>query len=148
MLFRSNNYRLRLFNGDQGIFLKFLNPDTGNVELKAVFPVDGELKTFYEYELHHLQPAYAMTVHKSQGSEYDHLALILPALSLDHGKDGTQSPRLRELMNREMLYTALTRAKKSVLILGEQEVLESAALHKVSRYSGLGAALASKSALS
>ena len=143
-----NNYRLRLFNGDQGIFLKFLNPDTGNVELKAVFPVDGELKTFYEYELHHLQPAYAMTVHKSQGSEYDHLALILPALSLDHGKDGTQSPRLRELMNREMLYTALTRAKKSVLILGEQEVLESAALHKVSRYSGLGAALASKSALS
>jgi len=43
-----------------------------------------------------------------------------------------------------MLYTALTRAKKSVLIIGEQSVLEEAALHKVSRYSGIGAALVSK----
>ena len=43
-----------------------------------------------------------------------------------------------------MLYTALTRAKKSVLILGDQSVLESAAIHKVLRYSGLGTALRSK----
>jgi ATP-dependent exoDNAse (exonuclease V) alpha subunit len=43
-----------------------------------------------------------------------------------------------------MLYTALTRAKKSVLIMGDQRVLESAAMHKVLRYSGLGAALRSK----
>ena len=143
-----NNYLLQLFNGDQGIFLKFLNPDSGNVELKAVFSVDGTFKSFYEYALHHLQSAYAITVHKSQGSEYDHLALILPASSKEQGEAEPESRNLRELMSREMLYTALTRAKKSVLILGEQNVLESAALHKVSRYSGLGAALRRKKDLS
>ena len=139
-----NNYRLQLFNGDQGIFLKFINPESREVELKAVFAVDGVFKTFYQYELHHLQTAYAITVHKSQGSEYDHLALILPALSSDHVVGETASRSIGELMSREMLYTALTRAKKSVLILGEQSVLEGAALHKVSRYSGIGAALVSK----
>ena len=124
--------------------MKFLNPDTGNVELKAVFPVDGELKTFYEYELHHLQPAYAMTVHKSQGSEYDHLALILPAYTTVDVNSESEKITQRELMSREMLYTALTRAKKSVLIMGDQRVLETAAMHKVVRYSGIGAALRSK----
>jgi exodeoxyribonuclease V alpha subunit len=139
-----NNYRLQLFNGDQGIFLKFFNPESREVELKAVFAVDGVFKTFYQYELHHLQTAYAITVHKSQGSEYDHLALILPALSRDHVAGEAASRSIGELMSREMLYTALTRAKKSVLILGEQSVLEGAVLHKVSRYSGIGAALVSK----
>ena len=139
-----NNYMYRLFNGDQGIFLKFLNPDTNEMELKAVFPVEGVFKTFYEHELHHLYPAYATTVHKSQGSEYNHLALILPTLSIDSGKAELETRRVRELMSREMLYTALTRAVKSVLIIGEQSVLESAALHKVSRYSGLGTSLRSK----
>jgi len=54
------------------------------------------------------------------------------------------SRSIAELMSREMLYTALTRAKKSVLILGEQSVLEGAALNKVARYSGISAALKSK----
>ena len=105
---------------------------------------NGVFKTFFQYELHHLQTAYAITVHKSQGSEYDHLALILPALSSDHVVGETASRSIGELMSREMLYTALTRAKKSVLILGEQSVLEEAAQYKVSRYSGIGSALASK----
>ena len=139
-----NNYKLQLFNGDQGIFLKFINPESREVELKAVFAVEGEFKTFYQYELHHLQTAYAITVHKSQGSEYNHLALILPALSRERWASENESRSIGELMSREMLYTALTRAKKSVLILGEQSVLEEAALHKVSRYSGIGAALVSK----
>ena len=92
-----------------------------------MFPVEGEFKTFYERELHHLYPAYATTVHKSQGSEYNHLVLILPTLSIDSGKAELETRRVRELMSREMLYTALTRAVKSVLIIGEQSVLESAA---------------------
>jgi exodeoxyribonuclease V alpha subunit len=139
-----NNYKLQLFNGDQGIFLKFINPESREVELKVVFAVEGEFKTFYQYELHHLQTAYAITVHKSQGSEYNHLALILPALSRERWASENESRSIGELMSREMLYTALTRAKKSVLILGEQSVLEEVALHKVSRYSGIGAALVSK----
>ena len=139
-----NNYRLQLFNGDHGIFLKFINPERREVELKAVFVVNGVFKTFFQYELHHLQTAYAITVHKSQGSEYDNLALILPSLNRASGVDVAELRSIGELINREMLYTALTRAKKSVLILGEQSVLEEAAQNKVSRYSGIGTALASK----
>ena len=128
-----NNYRLRLFNGDQGIFLNFLNSETKKIELKAVFEVEGKFKTFYAHQLHHLQPAYATTIHKSQGAEFDHLALILPELV-----------RMHHIMSREMLYTALTRAKKSVLILGDRTVLETAALHKEKRYSGLGSIIRRK----
>ncbi len=139
-----NNYQHKLFNGDQGIFLKFIHPVTKKVELKAVFPVEEEHKTFYVHELHHLHPAYATSVHKSQGSEYDHLALILPAFTTVGVNSESEKRTQRELMSREMLYTALTRAKKSVLIMGDQRVLESAAMHKVLRYSGLGAALRGK----
>ena len=128
-----NNYRLRLFNGDQGIFLNCFNSETKKLELKAVFEVEGKYKTFYSHELHHLQSAYAITVHKSQGSEFDHLALILPELSIDPKIGKSQPGRMRNIMSREMLYTALTRAKKSVLILGEKTVLESATLNKEKR---------------
>ena len=139
-----NNYRLRLFNGDQGIFLNCLNSETKKLELKAVFEVEGKVKTFYGHQLHHLQPAYATTVHKSQGSEFDHLALILPELSIDKKLGKFEPGRVRNIMSREMLYTALTRAKKSVLILGEKTVLETAALNKEKRYSGLGSLIRSK----
>jgi len=139
-----NNYRLRLFNGDQGIFLNCLNSETKKLELKAVFEVEGEVKTFYGHQLHHLQSAYATTVHKSQGSEFDHLALILPELSIDPKIDELEPSRMRKNMSREMLYTALTRAKKSVLILGEKTVLETAALNKEKRYSGIGSLIRSK----
>ena len=139
-----NNYRLRLFSGDQGIFLNCLNSETKKLELKAVFEVEGKVKTFYVHQLNHLQPAYATTVHKSQGSEFDHLALILPELGIDPIVGEPESGRMRNIMSREMLYTALTRAKKSVLILGEKTVLESAALNKEKRYSGLKSLIRSK----
>ena len=112
--------------------------------MKAVFEVEGKFKTFYVYEIHHLQPAYATTVHKSQGSEFDHLALILPELSIDPIIGKLEPRRIRNIMSREMLYTALTRAKNSVLILGEKVVLETAALNKEKRYSGLGSLIRSK----
>ena len=139
-----NNYRLRLFNGDQGIFLNCLNSETKKLELKAVFEVEGKVKTFYGHQLHHLQPAYATTVHKSQGSEFDHLALILPELSIDRKIVKTEPSQMLNILSREMLYTALTRAKKSVLILGEKTVLETAALNKEKRFSGIGSLLRSK----
>ena len=141
-----NNYRLRLFNGDQGIFLNCLNSETKKLELKAVFEVEGTVKTFYGHQLHHLHPAYATTVHKSQGSEFDHLALILPELSIDPKIGKPETGRMQHIMSREMLYTALTRAKKSVLILGKKAVLETAAVHKEKRYSGLGSLIRSKKA--
>ena len=91
-----------------------------------------------------MQSAYATTVHKSQGSEFDHLALILPERSIDPIINKFESGRTHNIMSREMLYTALTRAKKSVLILGEKTVLETAALNKEKRYSGLGALIRTK----
>ena len=136
--------RIRLFNGDQGIFLNCLNSETKKLELKVVFEVEGKVKTFYGHQLHHLQPAYATTVHKSQGSEFDHLALILPELSIDRKIVKTEPSQMLNILSREMLYTALTRAKKSVLILGEKTVLETAALNKEKRYSGLGPLIRNK----
>ena len=109
--------------------------------MKAVFEVEGKVKTFYGHQLHYLQPAYATTVHKSQGSEFDHLALILPELSIDSIIGKPEPNQMRNIMSREMLYTALTRAKKSVLILGEKTVLETAALNKEKRFCGLGSLL-------
>ena len=112
--------------------------------MKAVFEVEGKFKTFFGHQLNYLQPAYATTVHKSQGSEFDHLALILPELSIDPKIGKPEPVRMRNIMSREMLYTALTRSKKSVLILGEKTVLETAALNKEKRYSGLGSLIRSK----
>ena len=139
-----NNYHLGLFNGDQGIFLNFIDSETKKLELKAVFNVEGKVKTFYSHQLHNLQSAYATTVHKSQGSEFDHLALILPEPSIDPTIYNPEPDRKHNIMSREMLYTALTRAKKSVLILGEKTVLETAALNKEKRFSGLGALIRTK----
>ena len=139
-----NNYHLGLFNGDQGIFLNFIDSETKKLELKAVFEVEGKVKTFYGHQLNYLQSAYATTVHKSQGSEFDHLALILPELSIDRKIVKTEPSQMLNILSREMLYTALTRAKKSVLILGEKTMLETAALNKEKRYSGLGSIIRSK----
>ena len=100
--------------------------------------------SFYGHQLHHLQPAYATTVHKSQGSEFDHLALILPELRIDPKIGKPETGRMQHIMSREMLYTALTRAKKSVLILGKKAVLETVAVHKEKRYSGLRSLIRSK----
>ena len=136
-----NNYKLKLFNGDQGVFLKFFNPNKREFELKVVFLVEGVFKTFYQHELHHLQTAYAITVHKSQGSEYNHIALILPNLKINKTENTIQLTGNRNIMSREMLYTALTRARKSVLIIGDKNVLEESTLNKVIRYSGIGDAL-------
>ena len=112
--------------------------------MKAVFEVEGKVKTFYGHQFHDLQPAYATTVHKSQGSEFDHLALILPELSIDRKIVKTEPSQMLNILSREMLYTALTRAKKSILILGEKILLETAALNNEKRYSGLGTLLRSK----
>ena len=68
--------------------------------------------------------AYALTVHKSQGSEYEHIILILPPVP---------SP----VLSRELVYTALTRARKSVEIWSSDSILEKAVLSRTVRKSGL-----------
>ena len=97
-----------VFNGDMGI-LKEVNEfaDTAEVEFE-----DGRFATYSFKQLEELELAYAITIHKSQGSEYP--AVILPILS---------GPRM--LMNRNLLYTAVTRARKCVTVVGSIEEFEN-----------------------
>ena len=71
-----------------------------------------------------VEPAWAITVHKAQGSEYDDIALLLP------------DKYIRPL-SRELLYTAVTRARRSVVIVGSTAVLEEGAMRPVDRLSGV-----------
>ena len=93
-----------VFNGDTGI-LREINEfaETAEVEFE-----DGRLATYSFKQLEELELAYAITIHKSQGSEYP--AVILPVLS---------GPQM--LLNRNLLYTAVTRARKCVTVVGSAE---------------------------
>ncbi len=120
VLILRNDYSTRLFNGDLGILLQ---DDLG--ELRAWFPGENnEMRSFAPGQLPEHETAFAMTVHKAQGSEFGSALIILPEID---------SP----ILTRELLYTAVTRAKSRVQ-LWWTEVALSAALHRrVSRWSGL-----------
>ncbi len=122
-----NNYNLGLFNGDSGVILP--DPESGG-ELRAFFLTgQGQVRRFLPSRLPLHETAFAMTVHKSQGSEFERLLLILPE------KD---SP----LLTRELLYTAITRARQEAEIWASEEILRAAIARRVSRTSGLRDALA------
>ncbi|MFN3786290.1 MAG: exodeoxyribonuclease V subunit alpha, partial [Thiothrix sp.] len=106
-----NDYRQNLFNGDIGIVL----PDA-SAELRVYFPdgVAGQYRTVAPVRLPAHETAWAMTIHKSQGSEFEQVLLILP--------DDDNSP----LLGRELLYTAITRAKQGIHILASRATLERA----------------------
>ncbi len=111
-----------IFNGDMGI-IRIINPTT---ELMEVEFDDNRYVVYSFKDLEELELAYAVTVHKSQGSEYP--AVVIPVLS---------GPSM--LMNRNILYTAVTRAKKCVCLVGIEStvaaMIENAGEHK--RYSSL-----------
>ncbi|WP_243370966.1 exodeoxyribonuclease V subunit alpha [Geotalea sp. SG265] len=121
-----NDYSLRLFNGDMGIIL----PDpAANNELRAFFATgEGTLKSVLPLRLPEHETAFAMTVHKSQGSEFDRILLLLP-------------DRHSEVLTRELIYTALTRAKHAVEICGSGDVFVRATASRTVRSSGLRDAL-------
>ncbi len=119
-----NDYDQRLFNGDVGLFLALEG------EIRAVFSAgEGGVRALSPARLPGHETVFAMTVHKSQGSEFDRIALVLPE------KD---SP----LLSRELVYTALTRARKSVTLHGSPEILAAALSRRTLRFSGLAEALA------
>ncbi|WP_319931569.1 exodeoxyribonuclease V subunit alpha [Xenorhabdus santafensis] len=115
-----NDSTLGLFNGDIGIMLK--NRDN---ELKAYFQLsDGQIKGFQPSRLPQHETAYVMTVHKSQGSEFEHTALVLPT---------QYSP----IVSRELVYTALTRARERLTLYAHKPVLDKAVATVTQRRSGL-----------
>jgi exodeoxyribonuclease V alpha subunit len=125
----SNDYQLRLFNGDVGIL--FPDQDAGG-QLCAYFPADGGgFRKLLPGRLKTYETVYAMTVHKSQGSEFDHVMLLLP-------------DRPSKVVTRELVYTAITRAKKSVEIWGSELALREALSRTTRRESGLKDALSKK----
>ncbi|MBW2104901.1 MAG: exodeoxyribonuclease V subunit alpha [Deltaproteobacteria bacterium] len=129
VLITRNDYNLQLFNGDMGIVLS--DPSVNN-ELRVFFySTDGAFKKFHPLQLPEHETVYAMTVHKSQGSEFDKALLVLP---------DRESP----VLTRELIYTGITRAKKSVEIWANERVFRFAVSRHIERTSGLRDALWSK----
>ena len=121
-----NDYDLQVFNGDTGIILE--DPEGGH-GLRAFFPSpEGDLKKIHPVRLPEHETVYAVTVHKSQGSEFDRVLLILP---------DRDSP----VLTRELIYTAITRAREHVEIWGTEAVFRAAVGRRTERTSGLRDAL-------
>jgi exodeoxyribonuclease V alpha subunit len=118
----TNDYNMKLFNGDVGIV--FPGSDHSDT-LRVCFPApDGGIRTVSPLRLPVHETVYAMTVHKSQGSEFDRVLLLLPY----HDS---------ELLSRELLYTGITRAKNEVAVWGKREIFAAALERRIERKSGL-----------
>ncbi|MCX5864650.1 MAG: exodeoxyribonuclease V subunit alpha [Deltaproteobacteria bacterium] len=127
VLIQANSYPLRLFNGETGI----LWPAEDGEGLKAFFFSENRegVRSYSLRQLPAHETAFAMTIHKSQGSEFDRVALVLP------GEDST-------LLSRELLYTGISRARRQVALVGRPQEIEAAVGRRVERASGLGEKLA------
>ena len=120
VMITSNNYELSLFNGDIGLVR-----EDENGELKVWFEDKGNLLSFSPSYVSNAETVFAMTIHKSQGSEFEKVMVILP--------DMEDVP----LLTRELLYTAVTRAKNKVIVQGEEKAILKAADSYVKRGSGI-----------
>jgi exodeoxyribonuclease V alpha subunit len=130
VLMTRNDYTLGLMNGDIGVTLEVPALD-GGTHLRVAFKsdIDGpngdsRVRLVQPSRLGSYEPAYAMTVHKSQGSEFDHVALILPSENTT-------------VVSRELLYTAVTRTRSSFHLIGSAEIIDSAVLRPTRRHSAL-----------
>lgn len=117
-----NDYNLGLFNGDTGIALP------AGDSLRVFFPAAQGFTSFAPSRLPRLETCYAMTVHKSQGSEFGHTVLVLP-----------EEPC--PVLGRELLYTALTRARQRFTLIGTAEIVGLSVLRLTHRNSGIGEVL-------
>jgi exodeoxyribonuclease V alpha subunit len=125
VMITKNDYQLDLYNGDIGICVQ--GDDGRSQRLVVVFDKDGP-KAFPPSHLGEHTTVHAMTIHKSQGSQFGEVVVVLP----------DESSRL---LTRELLYTAVTRARARVRIVGTEEVVRAAIGRSVQRASGLGSRL-------
>ncbi|WP_109126189.1 exodeoxyribonuclease V subunit alpha [Dyella sp. C11] len=130
VLVTRNDYSLGLMNGDVGIALR-VPDDQGNLQLRVAFEVAGDagsdatrIRFVLPSRLGERETVYAMTVHKSQGSEFEHAALVLP---------GDASA----VLTRELLYTGITRARRWFSLLAPASIVQLAVEQPVHRHSGL-----------
>ncbi|MFC0323894.1 exodeoxyribonuclease V subunit alpha [Gallibacterium melopsittaci] len=116
-----NDHNVRLFNGDIGLVL----PDEqGN--LKVWFETEQSFRDVLPSRVPSAEPAYVMTVHKSQGSEFNHAVLVLPQ-------------EYNALLTRELIYTAITRAKEYFTVFSDEAIWLNAVRSRTYRASGLAA---------
>ena len=122
LIVTENSYRHRLFNGDIGVCMR----DAAGT-LVAWFPGDdaGHPRAFHPAALPAHDSAFAMTVHKAQGSEFDTVWLLLPA-------------RGNRVLSRELVYTGITRARRALHVAGSEAVIREALARHAGRWSGLG----------
>lgn len=123
----ANDASSGLYNGDTGIWWG------GEAGMTAVFAADGGIRKLAAGRMPPNEAAWALTVHKSQGSEFDEVVLVLP---------DRDSP----LLTRELIYTAITRARRRVEIWGAPAILAAALSRRIERSGGLPEALAAAAA--
>jgi exodeoxyribonuclease V alpha subunit len=124
LLVTANDYDLGLFNGDVGLLL----PDPVTGAPYAWFEGPQGLRRLSPHRLPPVETLFAMTVHKSQGSEFDEVALVLPR-------------RDSRALTRELIYTGVTRARRRVILVASAERLVTSVARRVERSSGLRDAL-------
>jgi exodeoxyribonuclease V alpha subunit len=122
VLVTANDYRLGLYNGDLGVVV------AGAERAVVAFPAADEAYLVAPARLDSVETVHAMTIHKSQGSEFDHVVVVLP-------------PASSRLATRELLYTAVTRARRHVTVIGDRDAVTAAVERRIMRSSGLGRAL-------
>jgi exodeoxyribonuclease V alpha subunit len=123
LIVTENDYGLDLYNGDTGVVIE---SEAGR--LVAAFERRGAIAEVSPTRLAAVDTVYAMTVHKSQGSQYRAVAFMLP------------SPDSR-ILTRELLYTAVTRARERLILVGPESSIRAAVARPITRASGLGPAL-------
>jgi exodeoxyribonuclease V alpha subunit len=120
IMITENDYNLGIFNGDIGIVRK--DNESGNYFVYFQFP---ELRKILSTEIKRFVPAYALSIHKSQGSEFENVIVILNEVEK------------RNFLSRELIYTAITRAKQKVVIISNKEILNKASANMITRISGI-----------
>jgi exodeoxyribonuclease V alpha subunit len=119
LLVTENDYTLGLYNGDTGVVIA-----AGGERPVAVFDRRGQVLEFSPARLSAVETVHVMTVHKSQGSQFDTVAALLP---------DPDSP----ILTRELVYTAVTRARRRLLLAGTEAAVRAAVTRPVARASGL-----------
>jgi exodeoxyribonuclease V alpha subunit len=117
-----NNAPLQLYNGDIGICMA----DTAQQNRLMVFFLrpDGSIKKVLPSRLPNCETVFAMTIHKSQGSEFAQVLMVLP-------------DKMNPVLTKELIYTAITRAKQTVTVVAEANIFMHAVGQKINRRAGL-----------
>jgi exodeoxyribonuclease V alpha subunit len=126
VMITKNNPALSLFNGDVGVVVPAdaAGDAASDNRMDAAFPSAGEPRRVPVSRLEDVNTVHALTIHKSQGSEYDHAVVVLPE-------------RASRIVTRELLYTGVTRARKQVTVVGTRDVIQAAIDTPIRRATGL-----------